>query len=85
MEERQRFAAEFEREAIRSMRTSAKPAAVMRRGSGVPRSRLYKRAQEAVQNRLKPGFERSSSSQLRNVATAEVRRVDSFGCVDDDL
>ncbi len=47
MEKRQRFTAEFEREAIRLMKTSAKPAAALARELGVPRNRLYKWAQDA--------------------------------------
>jgi len=47
MEKRQRFSAEFKREAIRLMRTSGKPAAVVARELGVPRNRLYKWAQDA--------------------------------------
>jgi transposase len=49
MEKRQRFTAEFKREAIRLMQTSAKPAAVVARELGVPRNRLYKWAQDAAQ------------------------------------
>ena len=47
MEKRQRFTAEFKREAIRLMRTSGKPAAVVARELGIPRNRLYKWAQDA--------------------------------------
>jgi transposase len=42
MQKRQRFTAEFKREAIRLMKTSTKPAAVLARELGVPRNRLYK-------------------------------------------
>lgn len=42
MEKRQRFSAEFKREAIRMMQTSGKPAATVARELGVPRNRLYK-------------------------------------------
>jgi transposase len=47
MEKRQRFTAEFKREAIRLMKTAAKPAATLARELGVPRNRLYKWAQDA--------------------------------------
>jgi transposase len=46
MEKRQRFSAEFKREAIRMMQTSGKPAAVVARELGVPRNRLYKWAHD---------------------------------------
>lgn len=46
MEKRQRFSAEFKREALRLMETSGKPAAVVARELGVPRNRLYKWADE---------------------------------------
>lgn len=47
MQKRQRFTAEFKREAIRLMKTSTKPATVLARELGVPRNRLYKWAQDA--------------------------------------
>jgi transposase len=47
MEKRQRFTAEFKREAVRLMRTSGRPAAVIARELGIPRNRLYKWAQDA--------------------------------------
>ena len=47
MEKRQKFTAEFKREAIRLLRTSGKPAAVVARELGIPRNRLYKWAQDA--------------------------------------
>jgi transposase len=47
MEKRQKFTAEFKREAVRLMRTSGKPAAVVARELGIPRNRLYKWAQDA--------------------------------------
>lgn len=40
MEKRQRFTAEFKREAVRLTRTANKPAAVVARELGVPRSLL---------------------------------------------
>jgi transposase len=42
MEKRQRFSAEFKREALRLMQTCGKPTAVVARELGVPRNRLYK-------------------------------------------
>jgi len=47
MEKRQRFTAEFKREAVRLMRTTGKPAAAVARELGIPRNRLYKWAQDA--------------------------------------
>lgn len=47
MEKRQRFSAEFKREALRLMQNSGKPVAVVARELGVPRNRLYKWADEA--------------------------------------
>jgi len=46
MEKRQRFTAEFKREAVRLMRTANKPAAVVARELGIPRNRLYQWAQD---------------------------------------
>ncbi|MBA8889707.1 hypothetical protein FHW12_003954 [Dokdonella fugitiva] len=42
MEKRQRFTAEFKREAVRLLRTSGKPAAVVARELGIPRNRRIK-------------------------------------------
>ncbi|GLQ97859.1 transposase [Dyella mobilis] len=47
MEKRQRFSAEFKREAIRLVQTSGKPSATLARELGVPRNRLYKWVQDA--------------------------------------
>jgi len=47
MEKRQRFTAEFKREAVGLLRNSDKPAAAVARESGVPRNRLYKWAADA--------------------------------------
>ena len=47
MEKRQRFTAEFKREAVRLLKAADKPAAVVARELGVPRNRLYKWAQDA--------------------------------------
>jgi transposase len=47
MEKRQRFTAEFKREAVRLLRTSGKPAAVVARELGIPRNRIYKWAEDA--------------------------------------
>lgn len=47
MEKRQRFTAEFKREALRLLKTSGKPAAVVARELGIPRNRLYKWAADA--------------------------------------
>ena len=47
MQKRQRFSAEFKREAIRQLQTSGKQVAVLARELGVPRNRMYKWSQEA--------------------------------------
>lgn len=47
MVQRQRFTPEFKREAIRQMRESDKPVAVVARELGIPRNRLYKWAADA--------------------------------------
>lgn len=47
MEKRQRFTAEFKREAVRLLKSAGKPAAVVARELGIPRNRLYKWAQDA--------------------------------------
>jgi len=47
MEKRQRFTAEFKREALRLLESSGKPAAVVARQLGIPRNRLYKWASDA--------------------------------------
>lgn len=47
MEKRQRFTAEFKREALRLLKASGKPAAVIARQLGIPRNRLYKWASDA--------------------------------------
>jgi len=46
MERRQKFTAEFKREAVRLLSTSGKPAAVVARELGIPRNRLYKWAKD---------------------------------------
>jgi len=46
MEKRQRFTAEFKREAVRLLRAGDRPAAVVARELGIPRNRLYKWAQD---------------------------------------
>jgi transposase len=47
MLKRQRFSAEFKREAVRQLRDSGKQVAVLSRELGVPRNRLYKWAEDA--------------------------------------
>jgi transposase len=46
MENRQKFTAEFKREAVRLLKSAGKPAAVVARELGIPRNRLYKWAQD---------------------------------------
>ena len=47
MEKRQRFTAEFKREAVGLLKNSGKPVATIARELGVPRNRLYKWAADA--------------------------------------
>ena len=47
MQKRQRFTAEFKREAVRLLKVADKPAAAIARELGIPRNRLYKWAQDA--------------------------------------
>ena len=47
MQQRQRYTAEFKREAVRLLKTGDRPAAVIARDLGIPRNRLYKWAQDA--------------------------------------
>lgn len=46
MEKRQRFTAQFKREAVQLMRRSGHPVAEVARELGIPRNRLYKWADE---------------------------------------
>lgn len=46
MEKRQKFTAEFKREAVRLLNAGGKPAAVVARELGIPRNRLYKWAKD---------------------------------------
>ena len=54
MEKRQKFTPEFKREAVRLLRKSGKPAAVVARELSVPRNRLYKWAQDAQRKGARP-------------------------------
>ena len=47
MTKRQKFTAEFKREAVRLLQTSGKPAAVVARELGIPRNRIYQWANDA--------------------------------------
>lgn len=47
MVKRQKFTAEFKREAVRLLQTAGKPAAVVARELGIPRNRIYKWAEDA--------------------------------------
>jgi transposase len=47
MTQRQKFTAEFKREAVRLLQTCGKPAAIVARELGIPRNRLYKWAHDA--------------------------------------
>lgn len=46
MEKRQKFTAEFKREAVRLLNTGDKPASIVARELGIPRNRLYKWAKD---------------------------------------
>lgn len=46
MQKRQRFTAEFKREAVRLLKAGDRPAAVIARELGIPRNRLYKWASD---------------------------------------
>lgn len=46
MEKRQRFTAEFKREAVKLLNSGDKPASVVARELGIPRNRLYKWAKD---------------------------------------
>jgi len=46
MQKRQRFTAEFKREAVRLLKSGDRPAAVIARELGLPRNRLYKWAKD---------------------------------------
>ncbi len=46
MEKRQRFTAEFKREAVRLLKQGDRPVAVVARELGIPRNRLYKWVQD---------------------------------------
>ena len=68
MEKRQKFTAEFKREAVRLLNTSGKPAAVMARELGIPRNRLYKWAKDLEHKGAKAfggsGRPKASSDEL---------------------
>jgi transposase len=78
MEKRQRFTAEFKREAIRLMKTSAKPAAALARELAIPRNRLYTWAQDAAQKggkAFRGGGCQKASTDERNVLRRENARL----------
>jgi transposase len=71
MQKRQRFTAEFKREAVRLLKDSGKPAAVVARELGVPRNRLYKWASD-----LEKGGEKAFGGSGRpKQATDELSRL----------
>lgn len=49
MEKRQKFSAEFKREAVRQLRESGKRASVVARELGIPHNRIYKWATDSDQ------------------------------------
>lgn len=64
MEKRQRFTAEFKREAVRLLRAGEKPPAVLARELGLPRNRLYKWAQE-IDSKGSQAFGGSGRSKVK--------------------
>lgn len=46
MQKRQRFSAEFKREAVRLLKAGERPAAAVARDLGIPRNKLYRWAQD---------------------------------------
>jgi transposase len=68
MEKRQKFTAEFKREAVRLLKTGGKPVAVVARELGIPRNRLYKWAKDLEDKGTKAfagsGRPKASSDEL---------------------
>ena len=71
MEKRQRFTPEFKREAVRQLRESGKPAAVVARELGIPRNRIYKWAADLDQQ----GAAAFSGSGRRPAAQDELSKL----------
>jgi transposase len=73
MEKRQRFTAEFKREAIKLLKTSSKPAAVVARELGIPRNRLYKWCNDA-QSKGDQAFRGSGRPKASQDELTDLRR-----------
>ena len=71
MEKRQKFTPEFKREAVRQLRDSGKPAAVVARELGIPRNRFYKWASDLDQQ----GAAAFSGSGRRPAAQDDVSKL----------
>ncbi|MGH8051188.1 MAG: transposase [Arenimonas sp.] len=71
MEKRQKFSPEFKREAVRQLRESGKPAAVVARELGIPRNRIYKWAADLDQQ----GTAAFSGSGRRPAAQDELSKL----------
>jgi transposase len=71
MEKRQKFSPEFKREAVRQLRESGKPAAVVARELGIPRNRIYKWATDLDQQ----GNAAFSGSGRRPAAQDELSKL----------
>lgn len=71
MEKRQKFSPEFKREAVRHLRESGKPAAVVARELGIPRNRIYKWATDLDQQ----GMAAFSGSGRRPAAQDELSKL----------
>ena len=73
MNQRQKFTAEFKREAVRLLQTSGKPAAVMARELGIARNRIYKWAQDAA-NKGEQAFRGSGRPKASSDELAVLQR-----------
>lgn len=84
MQTRQRFSAEFKREAVRLLKAGDRPAAVVARELGIPRNRLYKWAQDlekkggqafAGSGRPKAGGDELSTLRRENARLKEENEI----------
>jgi transposase len=73
VEQRNRFTAEFKREAVRLLKTSGKPAAVVARELGIPRNRLYKWAQD-IQDKGEQAFQGSGRPKASHDDLSALKR-----------
>lgn len=73
MEKRQRFTAQFKREAVQLMRRSSRPIAEVARELGIPRNRLYKWADE-LEPKGEQAFRGSGRPKASNDELATLQR-----------